>query len=595
MDQPQREQSRDQPSDPSTAESQAQEGAEAASPPAKKNDGVYQPIEGVSFEVVEELEMYRENGFHPVHLGDKLYNDDLEVVAKLGHGGYGTVWLCQEGPELVGYTHWRAVKVIAASESHAVSESHAGNPELRVKDMLRNEGVTRAEWEAAGIMLPIRNFYLSGPNGIHLCLVFPVMGPKLTSQMDASPETIKDLLTQAGQSLRFLHDHGICHGDFTSDNILLHIADVEKLSRNEMMTLLEAPTTHEVKMADGSEPLGDSAPRYLVERSDINILGPKTKTATIDFGLSYNTGDPTAFAGIPWQYAAPEAFFQIGNTGETSDVWAFICMMMEIRCRSAFIDTSQRKKYVQDLEVLLGPLPEAYRLAWKAELEAEGVVDDEVHRLSQPLTWKEGQVEEKRQEMVERSGYADYLQGLIGADHEYVKYQRDENYTASPTKVTWRVPEEEVFQLADLFEKVLKYNPDERIKIHEVLQHKWFRVGEAGEAEEGEKTIKTTPATTRTSHDDESKGETDVPKTEEKRVATARPVTPAEAETLGTVDEVRFKSRVRPSRIPIAIKEPLGIDREGARIYDEQQWKDRDFGEPRQRRYHPQTVAQRTK
>ncbi|KAK7991982.1 hypothetical protein PG996_013005 [Apiospora saccharicola] len=591
MEDPHRKRSGDQLHDPSTVDHQAQEGAEAASPPAKGNDGVYMPIEGVSFEVVEELEMYRENGFHPVHLGDKLQNDDLEVVAKLGHGGYGTVWLCQEGHELVGYTHWRAVKIIAASQS---GPPGPGNPELRVKDMLRKEGVTRAQWEAAGIMLPTRYFFLSGPNGKHLCLVFPVMGPNLMSQMEASPETIKNLLMQAGNSLRFLHKHGICHGDFTSANILLHIADVEKLSRNEMITLLEAPTTHEVKMADGSEPLGDAAPRYLVERSDINILGPKSQTATIDFGLSYNTGDPPAFAGIPWQYAAPEAFFQIGNTGETSDVWAFICMMMEIRCRGAFINTSQRKNYVQDLEVLLGPLPEAYRLAWKEELEAEGVVDDEVHRLSQPLTWKEGQVEEKKQEMVERSGYADYLQGIIGADREYVKYQRDENYTASPKKVTWRVPEKEVFQLADLFEKVLKYDPEKRIKMKEVLQHEWFKVGEAGEAKDGEKPTKRTPAT-RTSYDDETKGETDVPKTEEKRVATARPVNPAEAEKSGTVDEVSFKSRVRPSRIPIATKEPLGIGREGARIYDDQQWQDRDFGEPRKRRYHPQAVAQHIK
>lgn len=582
MDHPTRKRSRDQLSDPSTADPQAQGEAEAASLPAKKKEPmVYEPIEGVQ---LEELEMYRENGFHPVHLGDKLYNDDLEVVAKLGHGGFGTVWLCQEGPELVGYTNWRAVKIIAASQSHDM------NPELRILDELRNEGVTRRQWEEAGILLPSRHFYLEGPNGRHLCLVFPVMGPGLVSQMGASTETIKNLLTQVGKSLHFLHDHGICHGDFTSDNILLHINDVEKLSKTEMITLLEGEK-HEVKMADGSKPLGDRAPSYLIERGDIGNLGPKTQTATIDFGISYSTDDPPAFLGIPWQYAAPEVFFEIGNTGETSDVWSFICMIMEIRCRGVFIDVTQRPNYVKDLEVLLGPLPETYRLAWQEELESEGVVDGEDRRASQPLTLAKEELAERRQEMVETSGYADYLQGLIGADREQVVYQRDENYSPSPTKVPWRVPEEEVYQLADLFQKVLKYDPDERIRMEEVLQHEWFQVGKA---EDGEKPTKA-PSPTRASHDG-TKGKTGVAvaETEEKRETTARPVSPSKAPTT-EVDKVRLNPRARPSRIPIATKESIGIDSEGARVYDDQQWKDRDFGEIRQRRYHPQAVAQRVK
>lgn len=576
MDHPEEEPFRGRLFTPSPTESQTHRGAEVASPPAKKKDDkVYMPIENVQ---LEEIEMYRENGFHPVHLGDKLHNDDLEVVAKLGDGGFGTVWLCQEGLELDGHTSWRAVKIIAASESHD------DNPELRIIDELRNEGVTRAEWEKAGIMLPMRHFWLQGPNGTHLCLVFPVMGPSILSQMEASTDTIKDVLTQAGTSLRFLHAHGICHGDFTSDNILLHINDVEKVSRKEMMTLLEAPQTYDVRLADGSKPRVDRAPRYLVYRSDIGILGSKTQTATIDFGISYSTGNPPPFLGTPAQYAAPEVFFGTGNTGETTDVWSYACMIMEVYCQGQFIDPSKRSPYVRTLEVLLGRLPDSYRLAWREELEDEGVaVDDDDE--SKPVTMTAKDLEALRQDLADFSGYADYLQGLVGAPRVQLIYQRDANYTPSPTKVMWRVPEEEVFQLADLFRKVLKYDPDERISMEEVLQHEWFQVGAAGDRE---KATKASPRI-QTSYGGK-RVKINVPETEEKGATKARPARPA-AKTPGTVDEVRFKK----SRIPIATEEPLGIDSEGARVYDDQQWKDRAFSKCRQRRYHSQAVAQRVK
>lgn len=53
-----------------------------------------------------------EGGFHPVHLGDIL-DHRFEVVHKLGYGGFGLVWLCQE----LQNNRWRAVKILAAEYS----------------------------------------------------------------------------------------------------------------------------------------------------------------------------------------------------------------------------------------------------------------------------------------------------------------------------------------------------------------------------------------------------------------------------------------------------------------------------------------------
>jgi serine/threonine-protein kinase SRPK3 len=38
-----------------------------------------------------------------------------------------------------------------------------------------------------------------------------------------------------------------------------------------------------------------------------------------------------------------------------------------------------------------------------------------------------------------------------------------------------RLKEDEVVLLVDLLEKMLRYLPDERITIEEVVQHPWFR------------------------------------------------------------------------------------------------------------------------
>ncbi len=53
---------------------------------------------------VEDIRQYHPGGLHPVRIGD-LYGPTsrYRILYKLGHGGYGTVWLAHdlEGPRLV--------------------------------------------------------------------------------------------------------------------------------------------------------------------------------------------------------------------------------------------------------------------------------------------------------------------------------------------------------------------------------------------------------------------------------------------------------------------------------------------------------------
>jgi serine/threonine protein kinase len=51
---------------------------------------LYKPIEDV-----ERIENYQAGGYHPVTIGDRL-NDRYQVIHKLGHGTYSTIWLARD-------------------------------------------------------------------------------------------------------------------------------------------------------------------------------------------------------------------------------------------------------------------------------------------------------------------------------------------------------------------------------------------------------------------------------------------------------------------------------------------------------------------
>jgi serine/threonine-protein kinase SRPK3 len=43
----------------------------------------------------EPPERYCPGGYHPVHLGE-IFNDEYQIISKLGYGVYSTVWLAKD-------------------------------------------------------------------------------------------------------------------------------------------------------------------------------------------------------------------------------------------------------------------------------------------------------------------------------------------------------------------------------------------------------------------------------------------------------------------------------------------------------------------
>ena len=134
---------------------------------------------------------------------DKLDKFDAEryryeVIHKLGSGGFATVWLAHD---LIdgGYV---ALKIVHASQSSY------GVP-LAVESILDDHPTKIFVTER-------RRFFISGPNGHHVCQVLPVTGPSLMAlsrpPYRLQPAVCKTLAQQATQALEFLHARGLCHG-----------------------------------------------------------------------------------------------------------------------------------------------------------------------------------------------------------------------------------------------------------------------------------------------------------------------------------------------------------------------------------------------
>lgn len=157
----------------------------------------------------ENLEYYEEGGYHPVHLGDHLGpNKRYRVIHKLGHGGFGTVWLCRDNLE----EKYVAVKVMTSDTP----------PDKRLD--LSFTDVDRSRPGAEYIAFPLDHFQLTGPNREHHCVVLPILGPCASPSMwdeyKNPGSVLRNMCKQATEGLRFLHDNGICHGgSYFSDSL----------------------------------------------------------------------------------------------------------------------------------------------------------------------------------------------------------------------------------------------------------------------------------------------------------------------------------------------------------------------------------------
>ncbi|OAA54309.1 Protein kinase-like domain protein [Niveomyces insectorum RCEF 264] len=442
---------------------------------------------------LEQPRRYRPGGFHPVRLDERLDDGRYRVLHKLGHGGFSTVWLCQDMRYHQQATEPRyvAVKILRA-DAFSASESHS---ELLICNLFKGacmDDRRLTDEEADHILLPLNWFYQMGPNGTHLCLVFPLMGPTL---MDARPDLVekaKDaegndnardmrvLLHQVAEGLATLHRHGICHGDLRPSNVLLKLNPLDGMETDELIDLLGEPETADVVLrhrdARQDRVFVPEIPPYLVYAAcfdmDTNIVQTERHVCIADFGQSFDTTtEPfTRWSGIPRPYSAPELVF--GKAGGTAmDLWALGCLLFEARMGAKIIEPADvmapnDDEYCISVCLLLGKLPEPWWTNWKERDEhfepATGLPPHSPLVLRPRSAVKHGSAvapPRSVREAITSSCYRPVWE-RSRIDH-YEKIQD--------------IADEEADLLADLIEKLLRYTPEDRIPAQSVVEHAWFR------------------------------------------------------------------------------------------------------------------------
>ncbi|OTA95225.1 hypothetical protein M434DRAFT_69758, partial [Hypoxylon sp. CO27-5] len=267
---------------------------------------------------LEEIELYVLGGYHPVHIGDVL-DGKYEVAHKLGSGGFATVWLCLD----TVLHRWKAVKILAAEHS---SESC---PEIKFKEILG---------DSKFVATPERHFWIDGPNGRHLALVLPVLGPSISKTRDLVSDIagIRKICYQLAESLHYLHSKNICHADFRPSNILHRMHSIDSLTKEQLWELLGSPTSMEHRerittiKRDDPRP---NAPLYVVRSADMRRLHDWIITdeiSIIDFGIAFEaTKQPEKNTSIPIPFAAPELLFG-GRQSTSTDIWSLACSILRL-------------------------------------------------------------------------------------------------------------------------------------------------------------------------------------------------------------------------------------------------------------------------
>ncbi|KAK8080746.1 hypothetical protein PG997_008564 [Apiospora hydei] len=459
-------------------------------------------IPEIEREGLEDVERYDTGGLHPVQIWDLVRDERFEVTHKLGQGGFGTVWLCRDNRE----DRWCALKIMASAQS-----SEEGG-DVKVMNHFREKGIDPQEAAAHHVVVPEEHFWINGPNGRHLALVTPLLGPSLAYWLEEQRTTF-DAMTgfcrQMAKGLQFLHDHGVCHNDFRPANILLKIRNIDSMTADEIFELFEAPDTVDISLTSGEES-SPHAPEYLVKPVRWATAMEKgivlEEIAIVDFGEAFLEGQPPAFSGIPMVYTAPEIMFN-KTPSTASDVWALGASIMEVYGGRFFADATLLATQV--LEKSLGPLPLEYREEFESQHRAYLTNLRAYEDLCERNLLKQGLTEliNKNPPKTEPSEWALTAEQRTDPSHP-VSYSpvtqpeansqeadSEEGYSHPFTKKLstpkfgffkgpdprhnedgiWYLSRDEILALTDLASKIFLYDTQERLTAAQVLGHTWLK------------------------------------------------------------------------------------------------------------------------
>ncbi|KAF9005417.1 kinase-like domain-containing protein [Cyathus striatus] len=294
----------------------------------------------------ENVNYYREGGFHPVNIGD-LYNCRYRVIGKLGSGSNATVWLVED----VLLQCFASLKILASESS---SEGH----EIDVaRYLMLQQNLSNYHPGQEYVVQIFDIFTINGPNGLHHCIVTEQLGPILSYQSEfqtdeeywssISPDVGKKVVAQIALGVAFLHNCGIVHGDLHLGNVLCSVPKIITPYSEELPHLPEELQSVPITYRDNTPvALNVHLPQWVYKNPEysshlkhclysVNHVHVKI----CDFGESFiynkttNPPERPLYSNTPPVFRAPELIFHdIATPAPSLDIWALAVVMHMVLC-----------------------------------------------------------------------------------------------------------------------------------------------------------------------------------------------------------------------------------------------------------------------
>ncbi|XP_058762594.1 uncharacterized protein LOC131635976 [Vicia villosa] len=164
----------------------------------------------------EGTQHYRRGGYHAVRVGDTFNNGCYVVQDKLGWGHFSTVWLAWDTLK----SRYVALKIQKSAQHY----TEAAKDEIKILKQIE-EGDPN---DKKCVVKLLDHFEHSGPNGVHVCMVFEFLGDNLLTLIKYSDyrgvplSMVKEICFHILVGLDYLHrELSIIHTDLKPENVLL--------------------------------------------------------------------------------------------------------------------------------------------------------------------------------------------------------------------------------------------------------------------------------------------------------------------------------------------------------------------------------------
>ncbi|SMY28961.1 unnamed protein product [Zymoseptoria tritici ST99CH_1A5] len=294
------------------------------------------------------------------------------------------------------------------------------------------------------------HFPLTGPNGVHHCLVLDIVGTSVQDvvenrfDMTRLPgQLARRIAQQVIRGVNCLHDHGIGHGDLHIHNIALDVPPAHSLSTEDFVQIYGAPETMPVVRKEGQPIVEAGIPPYLVapgtRKDDLDVDTVNVKI--VDFGGAFIQSTSALEIHTPLVVRAPEAIFRDEYVDTRVDLWGLGCMIFELVAGQPPFDNIlvTPPSLVRQMLTLTGDaLPERWHAKWQAMSDGSTDEDGEEEEDSRTLqSWLEEV----------------YLEGEGEAG----------------------LSRDDLRRVGGLVRSMLRLEPGERAETREVLRDEWLR------------------------------------------------------------------------------------------------------------------------